>query len=527
MLFGQTPLPEATGAILAHTLQLPNCVIKKGTLLSKTHLDEIAASGATSVVCARLENGDIGEDSAAHQLASRVVGEGLFLTPARTGRCNLISEVTGIFNVDPELVFNINNQDEALTIATLRPGTRVKKGQIVATVKIIPFAVSPQAFKKVREQTGNHYLSAHPFQSQQAGVVLTRLPNGKEKLLDKALGTLTHRLQDRESNLLNERRCNHTEADVAKAIVELKTSGCELIIICGATATVDRNDVVPTGIAIAGGQIECYGMPVDPGNLLLTGWLGETRVIGMPGCARSPKLNGFDWVLDRHLCGLPITRANLANMGVGGLLEEMPSRTLPRDRAVNPDMGDITSEAGNNISVIILAAGTDNSQEYLTKSIETAHASQANHIVVVTSPSSNEQAGRLPGIEYETIINPDYNEGISSSIRIGLNSLSEDIDGVVICLADMPWVDPNQINRLIDTFDPETDQAICVSTRHGKRGNPVLWARYFFPEMMQLHGNIGARHLIEKYPDYVCEVEASDSGVLVDVEAGSTLSTDY
>jgi len=527
MISGQIPLKEATDAILAHTLQLPNSVIKKGTILTKIHLDEIAASGATSVVCARLEAGDIGEDTTAQKLAALVAGNGVTLTPAHTGRCNLLSEVTGIFNVDPELIYNINIQDEGLTIATLRSGARVKKGQIVATVKIIPFAVNQKAFEKVQQQTGRQHLSAHPFIPQQAGVVLTRLPNGKEKLLDKARDSLTNRLEDRGSCLSHESRCNHSEIDVAKAITELKTSGCELIIICGATATVDRNDIAPAGIALAGGQIECYGMPVDPGNLLLTGWLGETRIIGMPGCARSPKLNGFDWVLDRHLCGLPITRTELANMGVGGLLEEMPSRTLPRERAVTSNTVRIAPDNGYNIPVLILAAGTDTSSEILSKTIEIAHSSHADQTIVVTSPEPIELSDSSLSGNYSVIINPDYNDGISSSIRAGLNALTESVDGVVICLADMPWVDANQINRLIDTFDPEMDQAICVSTHHGKRGNPVLWARYFFPEMMQLQGNIGARHLIEKYPDYICEVEASNSGVLLDAEAGTKLSTDY
>ena len=104
----------------------------------------------------------------------------------------------------------------------------------------------------------------------------------------------------------------------------------DMVIIFGASAITDRRDVVPVGLERAGGVVEHLGMPVDPGNLLLLGHVdagGRTiPVIGAPGCARSPKENGFDFVLRRLLAGLPVTGADLKRMGVGGLLSEIVSR---------------------------------------------------------------------------------------------------------------------------------------------------------------------------------------------------------
>lgn len=530
MKFGKFPLTETRGAILAHTLHLKGLVIKKGTRLTDSHIAEISKSGIESVVCAKLETGDVDEDQAAHRLAQGVMGGNLTLSDARTGRCNLIATTDGILEVNPGQIFYINNQDEALTIATLAAGARVRKGQMIATIKVIPFAVSEKSLNNALQQTLTPPLFVLPFRKHKAGLILTRLAGGKEKVLDKAATTLQHRLQERGNELSEQIRCHHDEAEISSAIEQLQQKKCQLIIICGATATIDRCDVVPTGIVMAGGSVECYGMPVDPGNLLLTGMLGASKVIGMPGCARSPKLNGFDWVLDRHLCGLTINRSDLSAMGVGGLLEEMPSRTLPRELAVASDAFE-PSLSIQNIAVIILAAGksTDTNilSEMLKNTIHSARESQARNVIVVTGFNGELVSGNLDELDVEVIHNPDFDQGISSSLQHGLNALSPDIDGAVICLADMPWVSPQQIDQLINAFDPASDQAICVSTHNGRRGNPVLWGRHFFPEMMQLKGQSGARRLINKFQEFVCEVEAADTGVLVDAETRGALPTDY
>ena len=117
------------------------------------------------------------------------------------------------------------------------------------------------------------------------------------------------------------------------AIDEVLAAGAELVIVFGASAIADRRDVIPSALEAAGGRIEHFGMPVDPGNLLLIGDLQGRPVLGAPGCARSPKENGFDWVLMRLLAGLPVSRADIARMGVGGLLMEIVTRPQPREEA--------------------------------------------------------------------------------------------------------------------------------------------------------------------------------------------------
>src|SRR5262249_57563189 len=107
--------------------------------------------------------------------------------------------------------------------------------------------------------------------------------------------------------------------------------GGKLVLIFGASAIPDRRDVIPAAIEAAGGNVEHFGMPVDPGNLMLIGSAAGRAVLGAPGCARSPKENGFDWILARLLCGLPVRRSDITGMGVGGLLMEIVTRPQPRE----------------------------------------------------------------------------------------------------------------------------------------------------------------------------------------------------
>jgi molybdenum cofactor cytidylyltransferase len=123
----------------------------------------------------------------------------------------------------------------------------------------------------------------------------------------------------------------HETAALAETIAGVAAGPSELIVVFGASAITDRRDVIPAAIEAAGGRVEHFGMPVDPGNLLLVGELRGKPVVGAPGCARSPKENGFDWVLQRLLAGLPVGRAEIARLGVGGLLMEIVQRGQLRD----------------------------------------------------------------------------------------------------------------------------------------------------------------------------------------------------
>ena len=179
--------------------------------------------------------------------------------------------------------------------------------------------------------TATGALRVSPYRRRRVGVVSTRLPSLKETTIDRTLAHLAERLAPTGAAIVADRRVPHTADAVADALAAaIERDGADLAIVFGASAIADRRDVIPAGIEAAGGAVVHFGMPVDPGNLLLLGARDGVPVIGAPGCARSPKENGFDWVLHRLLADLPVTRADIVALGVGGLLMEIVSRPQPR-----------------------------------------------------------------------------------------------------------------------------------------------------------------------------------------------------
>lgn len=268
-------------------------------------------------------------------------------------------------------------------------------------------------------------------------------------------------------------------------------------------------------------------MPVDPGNLMLVAEAGGRPVLGAPGCARSPKENGFDWVLSRLLCGLPVTRADITAMGVGGLLMEIVTRPQPR---AAPDM------PGRRIAAVVLAAGRSSRMAGPNKllegvggrplvriAVEEALAARTQPVIVVTGHQRERVEAALAGLDVTFAHNPDFAEGLSASLKTGIAAVPPAADGVIICLGDMPQVDARLIDRLLAAFDPERGVFIVVPTIAGRRGNPVVLSRRFFPELAALTGDVGARGVIAAHPEAIAEVAVTDGAAFTDIDTPDAL----
>lgn len=541
MIFGPTRAAAAEGAILAHSFTIGSLRFKKGRRLSAEDVASLVEAEVDQVIVARLDADDVHEDAAAAALAAALTGDGLSTSAAFTGRSNLLAEAGGILVVDSERLEAVNAVHEAVTVATLPPFARVEPRQMTATIKIIPFAVPGAVLERclaVARRGAAPALRVAAFAPRRVGLVQTALPGFKPSILDKTRDATNARLAALGSPPVEERRCAHEERAVAEAVRALLDGGCELVLVSGASAIVDRRDVVPAGIEAAGGTLLHFGMPVDPGNLILLARHGSVPVLGLPGCARSPKANGVDWMLERLVAGLDVTPADVTRMGVGGLLKETPARPLPRAEAV----GDKAAAARHapRIAALVLAAGQSRRMGPANKLllevggtpmvrhvVEQVHRSRARPVSVVIGHEAEKVEAVLDGLDVHLLRNPDYAAGLSTSLHRGLGALAPDIDGVVVCLGDMPRVSTAVIDRLISAFDPLEGRAICVPTWRGKRGNPVLFAGRFIPEILTVAGDIGARHLLGAYPDLVCEVpmEALDpgAGILLDIDTPAAL----
>lgn len=327
MKFGPVPLSEAKGAILAHSVGVDGGRLRKGARLGDAEIAALRAAGLESVIAARLGPEDVSEDEAAAALARAVVpdpGSGLDIGAAATGRVNLRASGAGVLQVDAGAIDRANGIDPMITIATLPEWSRVEPGQMVATVKIISYGVAGPALGAACAAAAGALRLRGPV-LRRAALIETEV--GKP-VADKGRRALETRLERLGVTLDSHVIVPHRAAEVTGA---LAGTGAELICILTGSATSDPGDVAPAALRAAGGTVAHFGMPVDPGNLLFIGALGGRPVIGLPGCARSPALNGADWVLERVICGVPVGRGDIMGMGVGGLLKEIPSRPRPRE----------------------------------------------------------------------------------------------------------------------------------------------------------------------------------------------------
>lgn len=542
MQFGEFAIDDAEGAILAHSLRLEAKTLKKGTVLGPGELAVLRDAGYAQVIAARLEPGDVGEDEAANRLARAMVGDAVTAGAAFTGRANLYAERAGLVVYDPARLDAFNLVDESVTLAMVPPYQSVEAGQMIATLKIIAFAVPDDTvlLTEAIARRDSPMVRVAPYRPTRVGLVQSRLPGTKESVLDSTLDVTRTRLHPMNSEICHETRCNHSTAAIAKAIETTLQNGAQLVLVSGASAVVDRRDVVPAGIVVAGGTITHFGMPVDPGNLMLMGRLGDATVIGLPGCARSPKLNGFDWVLQRAIARLPIGPQEVMRMGAGGLLKDIPSRPMPRTRAKEgkaPAQAHKAPARRPRIAALVLAGGQSRRMGEINKLladidgramvrhvVDNVLGSGADPVVVVTGHEAGRVRAALGGCAVSFAENPDFADGLSTSLKTGLAALPADADGAIVCLADMPRVNATVIDRLIAAFDPVEGRAIIVPTRRGKRGNPVLFARRFFEEMGAVSGDVGARHIIGEHDELVAEVEVEDESVLIDVDTPAALA---
>jgi len=542
--FGRFSLADATGIVLAHGLRVGGRTFRKGRVLSAADLALLEREGIDSVTGARVDATDVAEDTAALAAARALAGPGARVGAPFTGRCNVFASADGLFLARAPDVDRFNAADEALTVATLPAPRAVREGEMLATVKVIPFAVPADLLDRALAglDPQGPALRVAAFEPGAAAIIQTRLPPTKESVLEKTSRVLRARVEALHGRVVDEARCDHDAGAVALAVGRALDAGARLVMIVGASAIVDRGDVIPSGILAAGGEVLHFGMPVDPGNLLLLARCRGRPVLGLPGCARSPALNGLDQVLERLAAGLEVTPRDVMAMGVGGLLKGATARSGlhrgPRPHHGSRDAGRREADPARaaHVAALVLAAGRSTrmgpvnkllvplgARAMLRAVVEELEASSVRPIVVVTGYEADRIAGVLAGTGVRLVHNPAYREGLSGSIRAGLAALPESVEAAIICLGDMPLIASRHIEKLVAAFDPAAGREICLPVFEGKRGNPVLFARRFFAEMAAVRGDTGARHLIGEYEECVCEVAMDDRAVLLDVDSPQAL----
>lgn len=527
MIFGDFPRDEAQGVLLAHTLKLPAATLKKGRSLSAADLELLREAGVATVSGARLDPDDLDENQAAAAIADMLASEHLVPRAPHAGRCNLHARQSGIVMVDSGVIDRLNHVDEAITIGTCSPYAPVRKGQVVATIKIIPFAVRQSRIAACRGLLASSPpLCLAPLVPHRVALIMSESSATTPRILDKTLAVTRQRIEGLGSSLDLELRCEHESGAISTAIAQALATGCELILVSGAAVTKDRRDVVPAAIGMLGGEICHFGMPVEPGNMLLLARIGPVTVINLPGCARSLRTNGLDWLLQRLVAKQPVSGADVMNMGVGGLIRSAHDESEAEPPVPKPRIGALVLAAGRSTRMGGINKLPCDCQgvPLLSRAVDAACASRIAQVMVVTGFEAALVETVLADRPVSFTHNPVFDQGVSSSLRCGLRAMPQDMDAVLVMLGDMPQITADQIDSLLKAFDPDAP-AIVVPERDGRRGNPVLWPRRYFAEMYAISGDVAACGLLERHADKVKLVRITSDPILADVDTPDALAS--
>lgn len=534
MRFGPRSLAVARGGILAHSVRLPDgSVLRKGRVLGEDELAALRGAGHPDVTVALLDASDVPEDEAALEVARALAGPGTEAGRPGTGRCNVLASVPGLVTLDPRRIRRVNEVHESVTVATLSADAPVRAGDLVATVKVIPYAVPRDVVTACSDaaRDAGPALTVSPFRAATAALVQTTVDDATRDLDARTETVLRHRLERLGGRLAAATRCAHDPDEVTRALETALSAGHDLVLLMGVSAVCDRGDVFPIAVERAGGEIVRLGIPVDPGNLLLLACVGDVPVLGVPGCARSPRRNGFDWILERVLAGRSPEAMDIPGMGVGGLLKEPPERPHPR----HPRRP--ARRRRRRVAAVVLAAGRSSRMGDVNKLlapvdgvpmvrrvIETVLRASLDPVVVVLGHAAADVRGALDGLPVRFAVNAEYAAGISTSVGTGIRAVAGAVDGAMIVLGDMPWISVPDLQALVEAFAPDEGRGICAPVVERKRGNPVLWSARYFHELQTLEGDVGARHLLAVHDEDVCEVNVSGHGVLEDVDTPEALA---
>lgn len=324
MKFGPVPLERAEGKILAHNISDPagRRLLRKGRLIDPEMLNVLRQAGRTRVWVAELDPEDVHEDEAARRVAAVVAGGGLEVSSPHQARVNLKAEAPGILQVDRERLRELNRLP-GLTVATLPSGIFVPLRKRAATVKVIPYAMHGRDVEEAEELgRSGAILKLKRLPDVSVGLVLVGGEGQGSDRLDSMADAVRGRVEKMGSTLRGSSTVASRVGEIGAGIEEQVSAGARLVVVAGETAIMDWNDIIPQGILEAGGRIEHFGLPVDPGHLLLLAYLDDVPVVGAPGCIRGSLPDGVDLVLPRLLAGEKLEAEHLTALGHGGLLAD-------------------------------------------------------------------------------------------------------------------------------------------------------------------------------------------------------------
>ncbi|MGD9638572.1 MAG: NTP transferase domain-containing protein [Alphaproteobacteria bacterium] len=542
MEFKDFPLHDALGVVTATCIALgEDNSIPAGKILDYTDVAMLKSAGYHFVCGAKIVSSDLLKNTAIVKLASAIAGNDTAYRIDDNGRCFIYAAKNGLANIDTERVERFNRSGQEVILATIPPFSQVSSGQMLAAVSLIPPAISEDNIEKYLKTTLGlgSIVNIAPYKPKKVYFIQSFLSQTNEDNEQAVLANIAARVASFGATVVEQSRCEHLKEEIYQALSNALASNAEIIIFSGAFANYHKDDVIVKVLEEASFEVDNFFVPNFPGeNILIANYKKYKKIIVLPDNCNKADYSAIDLILRRVMADCSVTYDSLIKTGAGGLLTKEAWQPVALDKIENL----VKIEVDDNkekIAVVILAAGKgarmmgDNKLLYeledgktiISNTVDAALKSKASPVVVVTGFEEDLITEELKDKDVIIIKNNDFTSGVSTSIKTGLEVLNQAINGAVILPGDMPFVTPEQINRLIEKFDPLDKKAVCVSTSKKVKSNPILWARSLFSVAKIVPENAHLHPVLVEHYDYLCEVpfasddEALDVNTVGDIDA--------
>lgn len=316
---------NAVGHVLCHDLTqiIPGVAkdarFRKGHIVAEADIPVLLSMGKDHLYVWEKAEGMLHEDEAAERLRALCQNANMHPTPVKEGKIELVADVDGLFRVDAARLYAVNSVDEIM-VATRHTNTAVRRGDKLAGTRVIPLVVAEARLREAEAAAGGApLLELLPYVRKTAAIVTTGSEVFYGRIEDKFTPVVERKLAGFGISMVYRAKAPDDRAQIVAAIGAARAAGAELIV-CTGGMSVDPDDQTPGAIKAAGARVVSYGAPVLPGAMFLLGYFEDgTPVMGLPGCVMYAGATVFDLVLPRVAAGVPVSKADLAGMGHGGL----------------------------------------------------------------------------------------------------------------------------------------------------------------------------------------------------------------
>ena len=316
---------DAAGHVLCHDMTqiIPGVYkdarFRKGHIVTEEDIPVLLSMGKENLYVWEKTEGMLHEDEAAIRLLELCISEHMHCTAVKEGKIELIADVDGLFEVDTERLYAVNDIEE-LMIATRHANTAVRPGDKLAGMRVIPLVIAEEKLIRAEQAAGGKpLLRLTPWKLKTAAVITTGSEVAKGLIEDQFTPVVRQKLAGFGIRTVSHTLAGDDQERIRGEIIQAHEQGIDLIL-CTGGMSVDPDDRTPGAIARSGVKIVTYGAPTLPGAMFCLGYFEDgTPVAGLPGCVMYAKATIFDLVMPRIAAGIPLTRGDFVRLGHGGL----------------------------------------------------------------------------------------------------------------------------------------------------------------------------------------------------------------